>query len=110
MNGSANRGKNIKRSPKEKWEWVKYNLRLAGYSLHALARELNVSVNAVHLPSKIRYPKMERIIAGKIGLKPEDIWPERYDENGKPSRISVQYHKREFFLNRSRKKTEINGK
>jgi len=99
-----------KKDPNIKWEWVKYQLKLSGYTIRGLASELKISPSAVHAASKLPHPKIERIIAKKIGLKPEDVWPERYDQRGKPNRISLQYHKREFFLNRSRKKIEINGK
>lgn len=36
--------------------------------------------NTLHTP----WPKGERIIAAFIGEKPQDIWPDRYDEDGRP--------------------------
>lgn len=35
---------------------------------------------ALHTP----WPKGERIIAEFIGVRPDELWPERYDEQGKP--------------------------
>lgn len=60
------------------WEHLKAELRVRGYSLRALAREIGVASTA---PSKVRrrhYPRMEREIAARLGMAPESIWPERY--------------------------------
>jgi Ner family transcriptional regulator len=32
------------------------------------------------------YPKSERMIAAAIGLRPEGIWPSRYNADGTPNR------------------------
>lgn len=53
-------------------------MRLVGSSFSAIAKEYEVSRQAVHLVNVYHLPKWERIIASKIGKKPEDIWPERY--------------------------------
>lgn len=66
--------------------WIKYQLELRGYSLSSLARELGVSRHAPKLALDRPYPRMERAIAEKIELRPEQVWPERYDEHGKPNR------------------------
>jgi Ner family transcriptional regulator len=67
-------------------EWIKYRLRLAGYSLGRLAIEnglhRNVTVRALWGP----YPKMERLIAEKLGVHPRQIWPERYGPDGRSNR------------------------
>ena len=67
-------------------EWIKFQLRVRGSSLSALARELGVSRHAPRLALVKPYPRMERAIADKLGLKPQELWPERYDENGRPNR------------------------
>ena len=67
-------------------EWIKFQLRVRGSSLSALARELGVSRHAPRLALVKPYPKMERAIADKLGLKPMELWPERYDETGQPNR------------------------
>lgn len=66
--------------------WIKYQLELVGYTLSSLARELKVSRHAPKLALDRPYPRMERAIAEKINCKPEQIWPERYNENGLPNR------------------------
>lgn len=67
-------------------EWVKYQLRLKGYSLAALGRVLGVSRSAPVLALRQPYPRIERAIADILGLEPAAIWPERYDAEGNPNR------------------------
>jgi Ner family transcriptional regulator len=59
-------------------EWIKFQLRLCGTNLSALARELGVSRQAMGQTLVSPYPKMERAIAARLGMAPWDIWPERY--------------------------------
>ncbi len=67
-------------------EWVKYQLRLKGYSLAALGRKLGVSRSAPVLALRQPYPRVERAIADILGMEPAAIWPERYDADGNPNR------------------------
>lgn len=76
----------IPKKPSERWEWIKYQLRVRGSSLSALARDLEVTRNAVHNVARLPYPRVERALAAKLGLRPEELWPERYDAVGKPLR------------------------
>ena len=66
--------------------WIKYQLRRRGYTLTSLGREHGVSRHAVGLALRKPYPKMEAIIARALGLPPAELWPERYDQQGNPSR------------------------
>lgn len=66
-----------------KREWVKYRLRAAGSSFAELAREIGVSRQAPQSALDRRYPRMETAIAEKIGLLPEQVWPERYAKRKK---------------------------
>lgn len=69
------------RPPKKQEElqvWVLAMLKLNKSSYAALARELGVTPPAVRKAVWKKCPKMERIIAAKIGYSPELIWPERY--------------------------------
>jgi Ner family transcriptional regulator len=66
---------------------IKASLAKAGWSLNQLGlskgyRTKSALARALHGP----YPKAERIIAKAIGVKPETIWPSRYDKSGKPNR------------------------
>lgn len=76
--------------PTQRWEWIKYQLRAKGTSLAKLARELGVSDTAVKNAKRVPYPRMERAIAKALGLKPIDLWPERWNANGTPHRIRKQ--------------------
>lgn len=72
--------------PEQRWECVKYQLRLRGSSLASIAQELGVGRNAVINAKRIRYPRVERAIARKLSVSPRDIWPERWQSDGAPRR------------------------
>jgi len=69
---------NIPKKADERRAWIKYQLELVGYNFASLAREFDLSRTCVLSALYRSYPKMEGIIAGKLGLRPEDLWPERY--------------------------------
>ncbi|MBW8003053.1 MAG: transcriptional regulator [Planctomycetes bacterium] len=71
---------NVPSDPVQRREWIKYQLRIRGSSLSAVAREMGVSRHASNLALAKSYPRMERAIASKLGLEPRLLWPERYDE------------------------------
>ena len=61
-------------------ELIKMRLRLQGSSLAAIARELSVartSVTAV-CQGGHRSKRIEAAIAAKLGLTPQQLWPDRY--------------------------------
>lgn len=63
-----------------KHEHVKFQLRLAGSSMAAVARELSVSCSSVTVVSQ-GYRTSKRIleaIATKLGQEPMTIWPDRF--------------------------------
>lgn len=72
--------------PSHRWEWIKFQLRIKGTSLAKIARALKVSGPAVKNAKNLPYPRVERAIAAELGLKPIDIWPERWAIDGNPSR------------------------
>jgi Ner family transcriptional regulator len=68
-----------------KHEHVKFQLRLAGSSMAAIARELSVSHSSVTVVSQ-GYRTSSRIleaIAAKLNQDPASIWPERFSDNYK---------------------------
>lgn len=71
-------GSDIPANPLLRREWIKFQLRLRGTTLSALARELGVSRQALGQTLIQSYPKMERAIATRLNMEPWDIWPERY--------------------------------
>ena len=78
-----------KTSPPKDWHPadIKAALAKASWSLNQLGIEhgytrMSTLADALHRP----YPKAERIIAKALGVKPQEIWPSRYDAAGKPNR------------------------
>ncbi len=78
-----------KKQPKQDWHKadVKAALEKAGWSL----RQLSFHHGYKHSATLKRvfqqpWPKGERLVAEAIGHSPQDIWPSRYDEFGKPNR------------------------
>jgi Ner family transcriptional regulator len=66
---------------------VKAALEKKGWSLTRLSQANSYSktlvAKALHRP----YPNMEKIIGKALGTHPMNIWPSRYDENGRPNRL-----------------------
>jgi Ner family transcriptional regulator len=61
-------------------------IRKKGWSMNQLGLHHGYGTNALCLAFRKPYPKAERIIAETLGLRPEQIWPSRYDANGMPNR------------------------
>lgn len=69
---------------KEQAEYIKYLVRRTGTSFADLADTVGISrsavQNAIHHPIFIG----EQVIAEFLNIHPMLLWPERYDDNGKP--------------------------
>lgn len=52
-------------------------LKKLGWSVARLAQEHQLSRTTLYTALDRPYPKGERIIADALGLRPEEIWPER---------------------------------
>ncbi len=63
---------------------IKAHLEKAGWSLSKLSRTHQYCRSAAALALHMPWPKMERLIAGAIGVEPKTIWPTRYDNDGNP--------------------------
>lgn len=59
--------------------WIKASLAARGLSLGGLARELGLSRGAAQKALWQPYLRMEQAIAERLGMNPEDIWPERFE-------------------------------
>lgn len=57
---------------------IKAALEKAGTNFERLARENGIAGATLRNALRFKYPKSERIIAEKIGVQPEEIWPSRY--------------------------------
>lgn len=78
--------KNAPKNTEERRPWVKYQLDLLGLSLSDIARDLKITRGAVYHVFREPRPRIELAIAKKLRIKPEDIWPERYEPKVKQSR------------------------
>lgn len=79
----------LKKPAKEKsQDWhpvdVVAAIRKTGTSLQRMGRELGLCNSAITQALYRPYPKSERIIAERLGIKPSVIWPSRYHLDGTP--------------------------
>jgi len=65
---------------------LKLNAASRGLRIKDLARENGLSPSALYNPFYFPFPKGERIVAGILGLEPQQLWPSRYDSTGRPNR------------------------
>jgi len=82
------------KEPTLRWEWIKYQLRLKGYTLTSLGEELGVHKNVLIAVKQKHYPKSEKAIADKLIMLPQEIWPERYGSDGRPIKHSPRYSRK----------------
>lgn len=78
----------IPSNPVARRAWILFQLKLKGHTLGSLARSLGVSRNTTCSALHRQYPRMEAAIAKKLGLRPQQLWPERYLGDGTPDRPS----------------------
>jgi len=74
-----------------RWAIIKAMLALKGYTLISLAKHLEIDRTLLTGLKRTPCPKYEKIIAEIIGNSPLEIWPGRYDSNGKPNRVNRWY-------------------
>lgn len=74
---------NIPKKPAIRREWIGYQLRIRGLSLRALSRQEGVSHQAVSAAASGGGSRhLQEAIAAALGLHPQDLFPELYDEHG----------------------------
>lgn len=59
-------------------------VRKAGISLRRLSIKRGYHAQSLQRALHKPWPRAERIIARALGLKPQQIWPSRYREDGEP--------------------------
>ena len=59
-------------------------LKKRGHSLAGLSVANGYHPTAAGKALKQPWPAMERLVAGAIGVAPQEIWPSRYDSEGNP--------------------------
>lgn len=66
---------------------VKKLIIASGITLSELGIQNGFSHAAVSIALRKRSPYVQEVIARQIGIRPQDVWPSRYDENGSPMRL-----------------------
>jgi Ner family transcriptional regulator len=64
-------------------EDVKAAIRKRGVGLYELSRRHGYVGAAIGIALRRPWPRLERIIADFIGVPPQEIWPDRYDAQGR---------------------------
>jgi len=73
--------------------FIVYRLRLKNMSLRRLSAQHGYAPKSLMLAVRRPWPAAEKIIAKCIGVAPQEIWPSRYDANGKTlTRPKGGYH------------------
>lgn len=65
---------------------IKAALEKAGWSLRRLSAAHGFCSQALNQAFQRQWPNAERIIAEAIQHKPQDLWPSRYEKDGRPKR------------------------
>ena len=72
----------------EDWhrEDIKARIRKTGITMAALVRQHRLHDAAANKVLLHSWPRVEAIVAERLGIKPQEIWPSRYDDIGAPLR------------------------
>lgn len=65
---------------------IKAALEKAGWTLRALSLAVGYSVHSLKACLHTPWPNAEAVIASALDMKPETIWPTRYNADGTPKR------------------------
>lgn len=67
--------------PEERRDWIRWQLKTRGITIAAIAREHDVSRQAVAATLRVSNPRWESVIADALQLLPQQLWPERYSSD-----------------------------
>lgn len=77
----------IANDPEARREWIKYQLRVEqGTSVAAIAKEHGMGRRNLYVAFVRPFPRAEKILADALGVTPKELFPERYDQHGLPTR------------------------
>lgn len=65
-------------------EDIKAAIRKTGVTLTRLSLDAGFSASAVRVAMLMPIPRVQAAIAKHLGLQPQQIWPSRYDAEGRP--------------------------
>jgi Ner family transcriptional regulator len=63
-----------------------YQLQLQDETVAGLARKEGVRRQTIYQVWTAPYPRMEKVLADALDMRPQDLFPERYDADGLPTR------------------------
>ena len=72
----------IPKNPAVRRAWIVYQLRIRGTSLRCLARNHDVTHQAMSNALMLSSARLQTVIAEAIGLTPQQLFPEFYDGTG----------------------------
>lgn len=78
--------KRLFKHPKKRRAWVLYQVQLQGRSLAQIAEAAGVRRQVLYSAFLYPYPRIEKVIADAVGVRPQMLFPERYDADGLPNR------------------------
>lgn len=69
---------------RERLAWIKNRLKERGFVLALISRHLGVKPSAVNNLAVVAYSSIQSFIAKCLGVLPQQLWPERYTQEGLP--------------------------
>lgn len=73
----------VPKEPTVRRAWIVFQLRIRGLSFRELARRHGVTTSAFSHATLTPSHQLEEILAESLGLKVEELFPERYDATGR---------------------------
>jgi Ner family transcriptional regulator len=67
-------------------EDIKAEIRKTRITLRKLALDHGLNGTAINTVLRQPWPRVEAIVANRLGRRPQDIWPSRYYDDGTPKR------------------------
>ena len=64
---------------------------MQGITIASLAKAHRITSSTLRTAFYRPFPKAERIIANALNLQPQEVWPSRYNKDGKPNRVNRWY-------------------
>lgn len=75
-------------------EDIKAAVRKSGATLASLSMNAGYHHSAANQTLCRPWPAIEAVIARHLGVRPQDIWPSRYDARGKPKMGILAAHRK----------------
>jgi len=73
-------------NPESRRAWILYQLQIQGDSYVSLGGRRNIKPYCFYRCLAHPYPRIEAVLADEMGVPPQELFPERYDQDGLPNR------------------------